>query len=137
MAKLSKTTTIGGIPIVDLFYPIGTIYLTEDDAFNPQTQWGGNWEKIKNRFIYGTGENSSGLTGGETEHTLTINEMPKHTHKVRYVGSNANGIYGGQPGTSKDANPAPNELILAYEGGGQAHNNMPPYYTANIWRRVS
>lgn len=137
MAKLSKTTTIGGIPIVDLFYPVGTIYLTEDDTFNPQTQWGGNWEKIENRFIYGTGENSSGLTGGETEHTLTINEMPNHSHKVRYVGGNANGIYGGQPGTSKDANPGYNHLLLGYEGGGQAHNNMPPYYTANIWRRVS
>ena len=72
-----------------------------------------------------------GERGGETKHTLSVSQMPRHAHKVRYVGSRANGNYGGQPGTSQDATPNYNNLILDYEGGDGAHNNMPPYTVAN------
>ena len=33
--------------ILDFFYPVGTIYTTEDKDFNPSTRWGGKWELIK------------------------------------------------------------------------------------------
>lgn len=75
--------------------------------------------------------------GGEAEHTLTIDEMPSHTHKVRYVGDNAGGIYGGQPGTSTDASPEYNTYFIANEGGDEAHNNMPPYITRYCWERTN
>ena len=90
------------------------------------------------RFLYAADDaHAAGTTGGEAEHTLSIAEMPRHAHKVRYVGGNANGVHGGQPGTSVNADAAYNELILDYEGGGQAHNNLPPFIAAYCWRRIA
>ena len=48
-------------------YPIGAIFETEDDDFNPNNYFEGTWEKIKDRFLFSTGDTytTSGLTGGE------------------------------------------------------------------------
>lgn len=112
---------------------------TEDQVI---ARYGGSsWIQHEGYFLRGA---SSGVTpdsaaadGGEANHTLTINEMPKHSHKVRYTGRNANGNYGGMPGTSVDATPGYNDLIVAYEGSGLAHNNMPPYKNVYIWERTT
>lgn len=102
---------------------------------------GTTWIQHSGYMLYGATSNvvanSAVKTGGETTHTLTVNEMPNHSHKIRYTGGYANGIYGGMPGTSIDATPVYNDLIMAYEGGGQAHNNMPPYKNVYIWERTA
>lgn len=122
--------------VLDLVYPVGSVYISASDT-PPGKLFGGVWEQIKGRFLYAEDdEHPAGSTGGEATHTLTVGEMPSHAHKVRYVGGAAGGIYGGQPGTSENAQPAYNEQILASEGGDQPHNNMPPYYVVNMWKRV-
>lgn len=122
--------------VLDLVYPVGSVYISASDT-PPGKLFGGVWEQIKGRFLYAEDdEHPAGSTGVEATHTLTVDEMPSHAHKVRYVGGAAGGIYGGQPGTSENAQPAYNELILASEGGDQPHNNMPPYYVVNMWKRV-
>lgn len=101
---------------------------------------GEHWIQHTGYFLYGdnTGvtDNNAVADGGEPSHTLTVEEMPSHTHKVRYTGGNANGNNGGMPGTSVDATPGYNDLIIANEGGGQSHNNMPPYKKVYIWECV-
>ena len=102
---------------------------------------GTTWIQHSGYFLYGAtsnvAANNAASDGGEAVHTLTVDEMPSHTHKIRYTGGNANGIYGGMPGTSVDATPGYNDFIVAYEGGGQAHNNMPPYKNVYIWERTA
>jgi hypothetical protein len=81
---------------------------------------------LRDRFILGAGSSYSvGATGGETTHTLTINEMPAHTHTGNY------------PDTQDSYHPAGSQPYGARNfgthetssvGGGAAHNNMPPYY---------
>ena len=39
--------------IVDMFYPIGTIYQTVVSTFNPQTSWGGTWVLLQGAFLVG------------------------------------------------------------------------------------
>lgn len=115
---------------------------TLDTQAKVKAQYGGTtWIRHNGYFLYGA---TSGVTanhatadGGEATHTLTINEMPNHSHKVRYTGGYANGVNGGMPGTSVDATPGYNDLIIANEGGGQAHNNMPPYKNVYIWERIA
>lgn len=115
---------------------------TLDTQAKVKAQYGGTtWIRHNGYFLYGA---TSGVTsghasadGGEATHTLTVEEMPSHTHKVRYTGNNANGNNGGMPGTSVDANPGYNDLIIANEGGGQSHNNMPPYKKVYIWERTA
>lgn len=118
-------------------YDVGDIFITTRDG-NPSGLLGyGTWFQIADRFLLASGTRQVGDSGGEETHTLTIDEMPSHSHKVRYVGSRAGGVYGGQPGTSVDAEPNYNGLILAPEGGGLPHNNMPPYFVVNIWLRTA
>ena len=132
----------GGITVLDC-YPVGSYYETSDTSFDPNSAWGGTWVlDSKGRVTVSRDEtvadfDTIGETGGEKTVTLTVDEMPNHSHKVRYTGRNANGNYGGMAGTSVDANPAYNNLLVAYEGGGKAHNNMPPYVVVNRWHRTA
>ena len=123
--------------MLDVFYPIGSVYISSQPT-DPGTLFGGTWTRIKDTFILAAGNSfAAGATGGAASVTLTKEQMPKHTHKVKYTGGNANGIYGGQPGTSVSADFAYNSLIIDYEGGDQPFNNMPPYITRYVWARTA
>ena len=66
--------------IVDLIYPIGSIYFSAAQV-DPAILFGGSWEPIQDRFILTSGNNYTlGNTGGEATHTLTQAETPAHTH---------------------------------------------------------
>lgn len=123
--------------MLDVFYPVGSVYISSQPT-DPGTLFGGTWTRIKDTFILAAGNSfAAGATGGAASVTLTKEQMPKHTHKVKYTGGNANGIYGGQPDTSVSADFSYNSLIIDYEGGDQAHNNMPPYITRYVWERTA
>lgn len=68
--------------VLNTFFPIGSIYMDATGNINPNTQFGGTWAKIENRFLLGSGTKSIGATGGEENVTLTYNQMPPHTHGV-------------------------------------------------------
>ena len=60
-----------GATVLDM-YPVGSIYQTTSSTFNPQTAWGGTWERIKDRFLLAAGDTyTGGSTGGEATHKLT------------------------------------------------------------------
>lgn len=133
---------LNGSDILDIIYPIGTLYYTEDTNFDPNEKFNGTWELIEGAFIYCINPNDSAInlpkqTGGEKEHTLLINEIPRHNHE-QYVTSNSGGS-AVRNDYSEDRNGQiySQGVNTGYAGGGQAHNNMPPYYTAYCWRRIS
>lgn len=68
------------VSLLNLIYPIGTVY-TSTEPINPNTQFGGVWEQIKDTFLLTAGDTyQAGTTGGEATHTLAESEMPKHLH---------------------------------------------------------
>lgn len=76
------------------------------------------------QFIYGTTTGSEiGDVGGEATHTLTIAEMPAHSHTAP-IGTNT-GASLSRAGTSN--NVGLNTIPTSSQGGGGAHNNLPPY----------
>lgn len=65
--------------ILDKMYPIGCVYMTFSSD-NPSVIFGGNWIKLEDRFLLGSGSKSIGVTGGEETHELTVEELPSHSH---------------------------------------------------------
>lgn len=66
-----------------------------------------------------------GKTGGEVNHTLTVNEMPAHTHTYTNPIANVDIESPGVPDLiAAGVGPGTN---TGTTGGGQAHNNMPPW----------
>ena len=125
--------------LLDLFYPIGTIYESTNSNFNPNTAWGGTWSKIEGRFLLGSSQSYSiGSTGGESEHTLTIDEMPKHRHSVTYITDDQSSTGSSTFLVSETIQRAGSGTYqTAYAGGDGSHNNMPPYQVVNIWKRTA
>ena len=127
--------------IVDLIYPIGSIFISINDT-NPFEVMGvGTWEKIEDTFLLAAGAKyKNGSTGGEDTHTLSIDEMPKHSHKMKYdsIGWTAIRQSSGTNGILENNNSSYDGQYSTEEvGNGNAHNNMPPYLVVNMWKRIA
>lgn len=98
---------------------------------------GTSWTAIEGVFLLGTSSaHAIGSTGGEETHTLTIAEMPSHSHDVN------SGATVFANGGANDVSQTAGSRTYTYlginnTGGGQAHNNMPPYKTVYIWERTA
>lgn len=112
----------------DLFAVIGTTY----GSGNGSTTF--NIPDLRGNVAVGASATYDlGDTGGEAEHTLTIDEMPSHKHEVSYrlnvVAQGTAGMWyfdAGTVGTMTTDTPS-----VANTGGSQAHNNMQPYIVTN------
>ena len=125
--------------ILNAIYPIGVIVCGAKPTV-------GTWEKVEGRFLLGSSSShAAGSTGGEETHKLTEAEMPIHNHNIMLGWNNG----GSGPDTIGYASN--NQGARAYQyntggsgvkalqdkGGGQAHNNMPPYLSVDMWRRTA
>ncbi len=82
-----------------------------------------------------------GERAGEQAHTLTIAEIPTHTHVLSHstTAANASNPVGAVPGQTLSPLYGPaqslvamNAAAIANTGGSQAHPNMPPYLVLNF-----
>ena len=80
---------VKGKRLLDLIYPVGSIYLSVNSA-SPDTLFGGTWEQIQGRFLLGMSSSyPAGSQGGEATHTLTTTEMPSHRHTIPSLSGSA------------------------------------------------
>lgn len=129
--------------IVDLIYPIGSIYMSVNST-SPASLFGGTWTQLQNRFLLGAGSSySAGATGGASTHVLEVSEMPSHSHGLYYAWSGG-GSYAVNrvrlmyvdSGTSQWVRDG-STIAMYSVGENTAHNNMPPYLVVYMWKRVS
>ena len=133
--------------VEDVFYscpfPVGGIYISTDSS-NPNTIWQGTtWSAIaEGRVLIGAGTGSDGTnsltvdggdTGGEYQHTLTVNEMPAHAHDW-YPGNNEL-VASGDVKVKEDN--LRNATATSTVGGGQSHNIIQPYLGVYMWERTA
>lgn len=146
--------------LVDLIYPIGSIYISVNDS-DPGILFGGTWERIQDKFLMSAGSTyAPGTTGGEATHTLTVDEIPTHQHEpssdgygfLTYKADGTAGRIKVASSTSTSARythvgtagaTSTSESGLSYNintslvGEGKAHNNLPPYLAVYVWKRTS
>ena len=128
--------------LLNLFYPIGSIYQSTNNT-NPSTIMGGMWERFGNgRVLVGVDENDSDFstsnkTGGAKTHKLTAAEM-EHNHiqteqfYSAYINGSGHKFTIGESvasGTIKTSGVA--------DITNQPHNNLQPYVTLYRWRRTA
>lgn len=148
---VTKDALVTNAQIVDMIYPVGSIYMSVNST-SPATLFGGGWERIQDRFLLAAGSTySAGGTGGEATHTLTTAEMPSHAHPIndgkQYITMPATGASPTRKHVKGDSSS--NIFALCSEnnpiyrknapsaGKGGAHNNMPPYLTVYMWKRTA
>lgn len=122
----------------DQIYPVGSIYLSVN-ATNPSVLFGGTWEQVKGKFLVGvdpsdTDFNTSEKTGGEKTHKLTVDEMPSHNHPGIFKYTNQSNGWYARLYLGTDGKAIENE---GKTGGDKPHNNLPPYMTVYMWKRIS
>lgn len=134
------------LALKDDIYPVGAIYMSVSPT-SPASLFGGTWTQWgSGRVPIGINSSDNDFntvekTGGEKEHTLTVDEMPSHKHD----------IYGGNTTTTNILTSFNNNgwitLLggMAYKNDGtmttvgndEPHNNLQPYITCYMWKRVS
>ena len=91
------------------------------------------WEQLPERFLLGAGSRYPALSqGGEERHTLTLAEMPAHSH-TSYGWAFTNDTQGS---IALRADGQAEDYKTRSSGGGEGHNNMPPYLAVYMWKRV-
>lgn len=138
----NATLTVNGVD--NAFIPSGVIVMWSGAANAIPEGWvlcdGKNGTpNLLDRFIVGAGgAYKVGETGGTNDVALTIGQMPKHRHE--YVGDDelwyADDIASSESkenGKTYDADSnekkgSPRRYMTTYAGGGEAHENRPPYY---------
>ena len=134
--KNEKSLEINGKTVFDMVYPVGSVYVSVNST-SPATLFGGTWVQIKDKFLLSAGDTyKSGATGGEDTHVLTVDEMPRHNHSI----DNLNASGSTTPYMTVQAQEKKGyggNVQTFFTGGGQAHNNMPPYIVVYIWQRTA
>ena len=135
---------VGGKSLLDMVYPVGSIYLSVSGT-DPQTLFGGTWARLEDVFLLAAGaKHAAGSTGGEESHILTETEIAPHKHAMAYgPESSASstgfsyGIAAGSATNSAGGRGYASNLGTFSAGGGQPHNNMPPYLAVYTWKRTA
>lgn len=149
--------------VVDLFYPVGSIYTTtaetDPNTLFPDTVWaridGGKF------LLNADSTHAARTTGGAENVTLTVDQIPghthdgttewaggTHTHAIPNIaqGGSGSGAYaeswgGGSGGRELSTDTGSDRHLHTFTtnaaGGGSAHSNMPPYLAVYMWERTA
>lgn len=123
-------TTYNRVDYPDLYAALDGAFIIDSDTFNVPD--------LRGVFVLGvSGSHAIDSTGGSETHTLTVGEMPSHSHNdlghlhteitalpnVTTIGPGAP-----QPTAIPGAGVTGiSNAVLDNTGGDQAHNNMPPF----------
>lgn len=132
------TSALTAATINALVYPVGSIYFNAAVSTNPATLLGfGTWVAYAagrvpvGKAASGTFDTLGEEQGAET-HTLSIAEMPSHTHTYGKSTTSENMSIHDINGLRGAAT-----TNTGSTGGGDAHNNIQPSITVYMWRRTA
>ena len=105
---------------LNLVYPVGSIYWSSKNT-NPGTLFGGTWTQIKDKFILAAGDYySNGATGGAATVTLTVSNMPSHSHSFTPSGNVSSHSH---TGPSHTHSFTPSGTVSSHHHTGPSHSH--------------
>ena len=146
--------------IIDIIYPVGSIYISVNNV-NPGTYLTGTtWE------AFGTGKTLVGVdtaqtefntvqkTGGEKNHQLSVSELP--SYNLGFIACPVPGMHAqwandGIQASSRERGSKSNIVTntgisvqstpqygwnITSRGSNTPHNNLQPYITCYMWKRI-
>ena len=153
--------------LIDIVYPVGSIYMSVNTV-SPSTLFGfGVWEKIEDKFLLASGTTyADGSTGGSADSVVVSHNHTQnsHTHRARsegrfvVVGDKTNWGYTSKvkirtdgsgtayyyPRSDSDTGgiiehteTAEASPTINSTGEDGTGKNMPPYIAVNIWKRTA
>jgi hypothetical protein len=154
--------------LIDYLYPVNSIYLSTDDI-NPQLRFlNTTWDAVaEGRFLAGVGlgndgVNNKNITSGDNSGkyvtTLTVGQLPSHTHTgvTGTRGPSGETLMSGEPTlldsrrsmvhenaghtTDDNTNKTLNldgQVFLDNTGSGNPIDNTPPSFGVYVWKRIS
>ena len=136
--------------LLNLVYPIGSIYIGDENSSSPASWLGGTWQQIEDKFLLASGSSyTAGDTGGSENHThslgngyaqiaytwqdsqnrLGLNRKQVNSwYMTRYTKTSGVGFEDG----SKIAYDA-----AQLAGSTDSSSNMPPYKVVKVWQRTA
>lgn len=133
---------------VDDVYPVGAVYVSVNST-SPASLFGGTWERINSKFLYGTNDDANiGATGGNDTHNHTLGNghakitvrgtsgwsyaTPKNVDSwIPSKYSDADAVYQNFDGSFTI------DQATALGGTTDNANNLPPYLKVAIWKRTA
>ena len=112
--------------LLEIPRPIKAMSLWDDPAAAPRTTTCRRMYGLQPTSEQADSSSNFAEVGGEAEHTLSLSEIPQHDHKLGLSDINWRAVKGSEN---------PNAVFTGYgnavqttaSGGGEPHNNMPPY----------
>jgi len=146
-ASGTSTTQVATTAFVDTAtsaaaYPVGAIFTTVTAYANSAavvTAIGGTtWVAFAaGKMLIGLDSGDTDFdtveqTGGAKTHTLSVSEMPAHTHTYRKPTNQSSKQGGGDT-----AMESYSDTVTGSTGGGSAHSIMNPYIAVYMWKRTA
>ena len=134
---------------------VGYVWKSADPTSPAELYQGTTWAKIKDRTILAAGDTyTTGATGGSATHTLTVDEIPSHSHtgSTSSAGAHTHTVYsgrtelygGGEYGsyypysgdsTTSSAGTHTHTVTVGSTGSSNAFSIMMPYVVRYMWER--
>lgn len=122
--------------LLDYTHPVGEVYITTNESFNPNLYWGGTWEQLTaDAYLKIVTSNGGDLGGTASDHKIPLSSIPSHRHTLSgYKGAAAwaDGKIWNRGGGSGSGN-TPVTNYTDYTGSGEAY--YPYFYGIYAWLR--
>ena len=135
------TTAVAAVDL-SAVYPVGAIFTTVTAYANSAAVvaaiGGTTWVAFAaGKMLIGLDSGDTDFdtveqTGGAKTHTLSVSEMPAHTHTYNEPTTIDNKQGGGDSNYVSKAS-----VSSGSTGGGSAHNNVQPYIVVYFWKRTA
>lgn len=119
MAFIDGDSASNKLPVLDIFYPVGSFYKTTNISFNPNTVWGGTWveDTTQDVVAYAKTNGGTSIVAGKNMASCSLSDNIYHWTLSKPM-ADQNGIIQ----ATCEVSGAPNEIVGAYWTGTSTFN---------------